>query len=139
MKHITIESIFTRRDDNIVEMRPNDDFQGELTMEGALDNIAVMKKLFKPNSQYKGLIIHIKNQYTKKEIIKCYHEANLQMIATALVSNSYVTNFVVNIILKLDERFSKKSTEKKSPPSKSFTNNKDATQWLHEMIAKANK
>lgn len=129
----TTEAIFVFRNDNILELSPNKDFNGTPTMEGAIENVQVMQKFCNQNIAPKGFLVYVSPQYMKKEIIKYYGKHPMDVVGYALVSDSFATNFVISVILKLTERL-----DQNKVPTKMFKTREEATNWLYEHMQTIN-
>lgn len=138
MEHKTTESIFFFRAENILETKPNPEFKMENTLEGAKENIAIINDFLNKNTLPKGLISIITSKYTKKEIINYYNEhvnTNNLTLYSALVSESFATNFMLGIITKVAARF---ATSESKTITKVFKKRQDALEWLQQNLATPN-
>jgi hypothetical protein len=134
MEHKTTESIFFFRGENILETKPNPDFKGENTLEGAKENLAIMNDFLHKNTLPKGLLSNLPSKYTKKEILNYYHEhlnTDNLMVYSALIAGSYATKFVLGILLKISARF---ANDEDNTITKVFNNREDALKWLQENL-----
>lgn len=130
----TTESIFFFRGENILETKPNPEFEGENTLEGAKENLAIMNNFLHKNSLPKGLLSNLPSRYTKKEVLNYYHEhlnTDNLTVYSAFIAGSYATKFVLGILLKISDRFTK---DKSTTVTKVFNNREDALKWLQESL-----
>lgn len=135
MERKTTESIFFFRGDNILETRPNPDFTGENSLEGAKENLAIMNQFLHKNTRPKGLLSNLPSRYTKKEVLNYYHEhlnTDNLVVYSALIAESYATKFVLGILLKISARFVK---DQDQTITKVFNNREEALEWLQENLA----
>ncbi|CAA6814841.1 MAG: Unknown protein [uncultured Aureispira sp.] len=133
MERKTTESIFFFRAENILETKPNPTFEGENTLEGAKENLAIMNEFLHKNTLPKGLLSNLPSRYTKKEVLNYYHEhLNTEdlTIYSAFIAGSFATKFVLGILLKISDRFVKKNTT-----TKVFNNREEAFEWLQESLS----
>jgi hypothetical protein len=74
MERKNTETIFSFIGDNILELTPNPEFDGEWTIEEAKKNLVILKEFFNKDTLPKGLISKRPTKYIKKEILNYYNE-----------------------------------------------------------------
>jgi hypothetical protein len=135
MEQKNTETIFYFIEENILELKPNPEFTGENTLEEAKNNIAILKEFFNKNALPKGIISNIPPKYIKKEVLNYYTE-NLNMddlvVYSALIAKSFATKFVLGIVLKVAERFSKGDSK---TTTKVFNERQEALDWVQKNLA----
>jgi hypothetical protein len=138
MKHETKEIIVTLTPENIVETKTNVGVT-ELTLEASAEVIRGMNKIYAFNKRPKGSLIIMPSFYIKKDVLKAYiSNEKMNYVALALVSNSFASNLIANVLLAVRDRV-KSLKNKTVEPSKVFRDRADAVKWLTEEIQKAQK
>jgi hypothetical protein len=133
MEYKTTELTITVQPNNIIEIKIRDDLKEGFTMEGAIENIALIEKIV--NNEPRCVIVWMPDIYMKKDIIKHYNEFEQKFVITALITKSFASKIVGNLFLTLRARFISKNTIKTNP-IKLFTAKEEATTWLLETMKK---
>lgn len=115
------------RKDNILEILDNEDWNQPDNLEIVKKDTLLIQNTI--NGQInKGLLIHIPNRHTSKEILNHYQQTETGAVARALLLNSFATKVMGNLYLKL---FGGKPNEVgRIVPAKLFTNREEAIEWL---------
>jgi hypothetical protein len=121
---------------DIVEIVPNKDWVEPDTLEIAQENVAAMKKAV--DGKGRGLLSHTSNTYLSKEVLKCYSEAKIGEVATAMLTTSFGSKIVGNLFLKILGKSKMGEDKRGKAPIKIFDEkNKDkAIEWLLDCIKK---
>lgn len=138
MKYKTRETTTVLRPDNIVETTINEGIT-ELTIEGTEEVILATNKAHAANDTPKGALIWAPSFYVKKDVLKRYaanREANL--VAAAIITPSFSSQIIGNLLLTLRGRIMALSNEKLEP-SKVFRDEEKAVEWLLMHLKKAQK
>lgn len=96
------------------------------TVETITEHALLLKKVI--NGKKRGGLAVMPNLYVRKELIEIYNKVNTGEIACALLVNSFGAKVLGNLTLKV---------RKKLPPTRLFTDRKEAEKWLLEMMNKA--
>jgi hypothetical protein len=132
MEHKTSELVITIRPDDIIAIKVREDLEDGFTMEGAIENIALIEKIV--DNKPRCVIVWMPDVYMKKDIIKRYNDFEQKNVTTALITKSFASKIVGNLFLTLRTRFISKNTIKTNP-IKLFTDKEDAIRWLLEVMA----
>jgi hypothetical protein len=137
MEQKTRSLIIKLRPDDIVEILPNKDWTEPDTLEIAQENVAAMKKAV--DGKVRGLLSNTANTYLSKEVLKCYSEAEIGEIATAMLTTSFGSKIVGNLFLKVTGKSKITEGKRGQAPVKIFDEkNRDAAiKWLLECIEKS--
>lgn len=130
MQQHSKEFTYTLRPDNIVEINPHKDFDGDFSLEEIDNNLAAFEKV--KNDKIVGSLIDLTGISVKKEVLKEYSDQDYGVIASALVTGSFNSKFLGNTFLAMALRFSLK----KNIPTKVFKEKDAATEWLLEQLEK---
>lgn len=133
MQHHTKEFTFTIHPNSIIEIRTNENFEGDYTLEGAKENITVLHALL--GQKTSAIIAWMPDTYMKKEIIKYYNSFELPNIATALITKSFASQLIGNLFLTLRTRLLP-SAKKLNNPVKIFKKEQEAVDWLLDYLEK---
>ena len=132
MEFKTDSLIYTLRPDNIVEITPNPDWEGNPTIEEVDKNIALMRKLL--DGQGRATLTELSNTYVDRKILEHYNKNPTGQVAAALLTNSFGAKVMGNLILKLI-----KKAKSLDSPVKMFTDKAKAEMWLLRQIAEHNQ
>lgn len=139
MEYITKSLIIKVRPDDIVEILPNEDWTEPDTLEIAQENVAAMKQAV--DGKVRGLLSNTANTYLSKDVLKCYSEAEIGEVATAMLTTSFGSKIIGNLFLKITGKSKLTDGKRGDAPVKIFdTKNRDkAIEWLLECIEKGKK
>ena len=127
MEYKTKELTITIHPDSIIEIMVREDLEDGFTMEGAIENIALIEKIV--DNKPRCVLVWMPDIYMKKDIIKYYNDFEQKNVTTALITKSFASKIVGNLFLTLRTRFVS-LTKQNSNPIKLFTSNEEATKWL---------
>jgi|VirMetMinimDraft_7_1064189.scaffolds.fasta_scaffold36317_1 hypothetical protein len=121
---------------DIVEIVPNKDWSEPDTLELARENVIAMKKAV--DGKGRGLLSHTSNTYLSKEVLKCYSQAEIGEVATAMLTTSFGSKIVGNLFLKLLGKSKMGEGKRGKAPIRIFDvkNKNEAIEWLLECIKK---
>ncbi|MBL4648817.1 MAG: hypothetical protein JKY03_03730 [Aureispira sp.] len=121
---------------DIVEILPNKDWTEPDTLEIAQENVAAMKQAV--DGKIRGLLSNTANTYLSKEVLKCYSEAEVGEVATAMLTTSFGSKIVGNLFLKITGKSKMTEGKRGQAPIKIFDakNRKEAIEWLLDIIEK---
>jgi hypothetical protein len=119
---------------DIVEILPNENWTEPDTLEVAQENVAAMKQAV--DGKVRGLLSNTANTYLSKEVLKCYSEAEIGEVATAMLTTSFGSKIVGNLFLKITGKSKIKEGKRGQAPVKIFDakNREEAVEWLLEAI-----
>lgn len=130
----TEEMTIVLRDNGIIELISNKDWQGVGTLENAIEIMSIIKGLTK--NEVRGCLVEVPNRHASKEVLAYYQNTEAGAIAQALLLNSFGAKVMGNLYLQL---FGGKPNEAgRVVPIKLFTKKEDAITWLLEKL-KENK
>lgn len=124
------------RPDGIIELLNNESWNDPDSVEVAQENIVMLKKVV--DGKARAMLSHLPSTYIPKEVLKCYENAEIGEVASALLTTSFGARVVGNLFLKLTGKSSKRGANGKAPV-KIFAEKKAAEAWLLEQIAKYTK
>jgi hypothetical protein len=116
--------------DNIVELINNKDWEQPDTMEIAIENMAMVKKVI--DGESRGFLVEVPNKYTTRELLNYYQNIEVGDIARALVLNSFAAKVVGNLYFKISG--GKLNEVGRIVPVKLFTDKEAAVKWLLEKM-----
>lgn len=119
------------REEHITHIRQLTDLDKRNDLETAEISIKGLKS-FMQAKERKGLLVTAPSLYQGKEVLNIYQQADLNEAARALVVNSFTAKLVVNMYLKLAK--GKPNESGRIIPSKLFTNEEKAMDWLRKKI-----
>ena len=131
MEYKTTELTIVIRPDNIIGIKVREDLVDGFTMEGAIENIALIEKII--DNDPRGVLLWMPDMYMKKNIIKHYIDFEQESVTTALITKSFASKIVGNLFLTLRTRFTSKN-KIKTNHVKLFTVKEEAITWLLEAI-----
>ncbi|WMX12891.1 MULTISPECIES: hypothetical protein [unclassified Aureispira] len=136
MEYRTRALIIKVRPDDIVEILPNKEWTEPDTLEIAQENVAAMRKAV--DGKVRGLLSNTANTYLSKEVLKCYSEAEIGEVATAMLTTSFGSKIVGNLFLKITGKSKLTDGKRGQAPVKIFDEKKrdEAIKWLLECIEK---
>lgn len=115
----------------ILKVRHLENWEGEDNLETAKEVVEGMKT-YTEGDQLKGLLIIAPTLYKKKEILDFYQKSDTNGVARALLIGSFAAKIVGNMYLRIAKG---KTNEKgRFVPTKLFTEEKKAVQWLREEL-----
>jgi hypothetical protein len=120
------------RPSGIVELLNNEDWNDPDTVEVAQENIAMLAKAV--DGKPRAMLSHMPSTYMSKEVLKCYENAEIGEVASALLTTSFGSKVVGNLFLKLTGKSATRGKNGKAPV-KIFGKKEDAEVWLLERIA----
>lgn len=126
MEYRTDSMLLTVRTDHIVEITTPKDWTGADNLEQAKQNVALMCQVMKGKGM--GTLAYMPSTYIDKEVLEYYNSHESGEIATALLTTSFASKIIGNLVLKL--------SRSNTSPIKIFTRRDKAEAWLLEQIAK---
>ena len=128
----TEEMTIVSKDNGIIELISNKDWQGVGTLENAIEIMSIIKGLTK--NEIKACLVEVPNRHASKEVLAYYQNTEAGAIAQALLLNSFGAKVMGNLYLRL---FGSKPNESgRVVPNKLFTKKEEAEEWLLKEIAK---
>jgi hypothetical protein len=121
------------RPDGIIELLNNENWNDPDTVAVAQENIAMLTKAVDGN--IRAMLSHMPSSYMTKEVLKCYENAEIGEVASALLTTSFGSKIVGNLFLKLTGKSSSRLGQGKTP-IKIFTKKAEAEKWLLEQLYK---
>lgn len=134
MEYKTRSITITAREDHILEITFNEDWNETDTIEVAKENVEMLKKAI---GGRKGVAILgvVPNYYMSKEVLSYYYNEVLGDVARVLLIKSFAARIVGNLYLSLAGMGAKGD----SIPTKLFSEKEEAILWLKEQIAPYHK
>lgn len=124
------------REENIIEVEQIHDWKGG-DLEGAQQAVEGLKVFLKDDKGLKGILIHSPSLYQSKEVLNCYQQADLQEAAKAILVKSFTQRLIGNLYMKLSK--DKPNESERIVPSKLFTDEEKAMDWLRQKLKQIEK
>jgi len=124
----TSEFTYTLRPNSIIEVKTHKDFDGNFALEKVEKNLQILDGVI--DKKPRGLILYFPDRYVNKNILKKYSTPPKHVVARAFLTQSFSSKLIGNLYLTLIERFSKEQV-----PSKIFSKESEAVQWLEAALA----
>jgi hypothetical protein len=135
-KHTFGNLIVFYREENIIEIEQIHDWKGG-DLEGAQQAVEGLKLFLKDNKGLKGILIHSPSLYQSREVMNCYQQADLYEAAKAILVKSFTQRLIGNLYMKVTK--GKPNESGRVVPSKLFTNEEKAVEWLREKVIEVNE
>jgi hypothetical protein len=125
-----------RTDDGVIYMRTADGWNKTDDLETAKENVVIMRAITQETPC--AFLVEPHTSYISKEVLQHYNEANIDTVATAMITNSFASKVVGNLYLKIMSMVPG-SQQAKDYPIKLFSNEEEALAWLRAHINAAKK
>jgi len=128
----TKEFTYSLRPNDIIEIKTHKNFDGNFKLEEVEENLRILDTLI--NCKPRCLILYFPDKYVNKNILKKYSSPPEHVVARAFLTQSFASKLIGNLYLTLINRFVKDEV-----PSKIFSKENEAVQWLETELSKKKK
>lgn len=137
MKLSTRSMVLERTADGVISMYTPEGWDQPDTLETAKDNVVIMREITAEAPC--AFLVEPHTSYVSKEVLEYYREANIETVATAMITNSFASKVVGNLYLKIMSMVPAGDKKAKEYPIKLFSKREEAVDWLREHIEAAKK
>lgn len=135
MKLNTRSMVLHRTPDDIISMATPESWDQPDNLETAAENVVIMRQIAEQKPC--AFLVEPHSNYVSKEVLQHYQDANVETVATAMVTNSFASKVVGNLYLKIMSMVPAGDQKAKDYPIKLFSKREDAVEWLRTHIEAA--
>ena len=137
MKLSTRSMVLDRTPDGVIAMYTPEGWDQPDTLETAKDNVVIMREITAETPC--AFLVEPHTHYVSKEVLEFYKEANIETVATAMITNSFASKVVGNLYLKVMSMVPAGDKKAQDYPVKLFSKREEAVEWLRGYIEAAKK